>query len=438
MTRRKQSIDELQLGLPAEYVEFLESLKSRVRRSQTKAMLSVNRELIALYWDIGRQIVERQEREGWGKSVVDRLAADIQTSFPGIGGFSPGNVWRMRAFFLAYRPTSSILAQPARELAHEPKLVQAVREIVGPIPSQAVTEFELPILPQSVAEIPWGHNILIIEKLKDPAQRLWYAAKTLAHGWSRAILTVQIESDLYSRLGKAVSNFAGALPVPQSDLAQQALKDPYLFDFLTLHDEAIERDLESGLVDHIQKFLLEMGAGFAFVGRQVPLPVGEDDFYIDLLFYHLKLRCFVVIDLKMKKFTPEDAGKMNFYLSAVDSQMRHPDDGPSIGLVLCKTRDRITAEYALRDIAKPIGVAEWQTKLVNALPESLQSSFPTIAEIEAELERIPVDTADETKVARLSEARTATQRREPVTPNADSIDMRTPRSRPRPKRKGSK
>lgn len=386
MARQKKTAPAVRLGLPADYAEFLESLKARVQQSQTKAMLSVNRELIALYWDIGRQIVERQECEGWGKGVVDRLAVDLQKAFPGLRGFSPSNVWRMRAFFLAYRPTTEILAQPVRESAREPKLAQAVREIVGPIPAQAVPEFERPILPKSVAEIPWGHNILIFEKLKDHTQRLWYAAKTLEHGWSRAVLTLQIESDLYGRQGKAVSNFAGTLPPPQSDLAQQALKDPYLFDFLTLHDEAIERDLETGLVDHVQKFLLELGAGFAFVGRQVQLVVGEDEFYLDLLFYHLKLRCFVVIDLKMRKFTPEDAGKMNFYLSAVDSQLRHSADTPTIGLILCKTRDRITAEYALRDIRKPIGVAQWQTKLVHALPEPLKSSLPSIEEIEAELE----------------------------------------------------
>jgi predicted nuclease of restriction endonuclease-like (RecB) superfamily len=268
----------------------------------------------------------------------------------------------MRAFYLAYRPDPANL-------------------------SQAVTELELSRPPQAVAEIPWGHNQVLLFKLKDPTQRLWYAAKTVEQGWSRAVLTVQIESDLYGRQGKAVSNFAGTLPSPQSDLVQQALKDPYLFDFLTLHEEAIERDLETGLVDHIQKFLLELGAGFAFVGRQVHLSVGEEDFYLDLLFYHLKLRCFVVIDLKMKKFTPEDAGKMNFYLSAVDSTMKHATDAPTIGLILCKTRDRITAEYALRDIAKPIGVAEWQTKLVQSLPEALKGSLPSIEEIEAELGR---------------------------------------------------
>lgn len=239
--------------------------------------------------------------------------------------------------------------------------------------------------PPAVATIPWGHNVLLLEKVKDPTQRLWYAAKALEHGWSRTVLTVQIESDLYHRQGKAITNFSKTLPSPQSDLAQQSLKDPYLFDFLTLHDDAIERDLETGLLDHVQKFLVELRAGFAFVGRQVPISVGDDDDYVDLLFYHLKLRCFVVIDLKMKKFTPGDAGQMNYYLSAVDSLMKHPTDAPSIGLILCKTRDRIKAEYALRDIAKPIGVAEWQTQLVQSLPERLKGSLPTIEEIEAEL-----------------------------------------------------
>jgi len=381
MMAAKKKVAALQsTGLPADYPLFLESLKSRVQQSQTKAMLSVNRELLQLYWDIGRLIVERQEREGWGKSVVDRLAYDIQMAFPGMGGFSPANVWRMRAFFLAYRQSDAILAQPMRELAtgekpsnsEDMKLAQAVRVLPAPV------------LPHATAEIPWGHNITLIEKVKDPVQRLWYAAKALEHGWSRAVLTVQIESGLYQRQGKAVNNFTATLPKPQSELALQSLKDPYLFDFLTLHDDAIERDLEQGLMDHVQKFLLELGAGFAFVGRQVHLTVGEDDFYIDLLFYHLKLRCFVVIDLKMKKFTPSDAGQLNFYLSAVDSLMKHPTDQPTIGLLLCKKRDQMTAEYALRDINKPIGVAEWQTKLVQSLPDSFAGSLPSIEQIEAE------------------------------------------------------
>ena len=359
--------------LPPDYAEFLESLKARVRQAQTQAMLSVNRELIRLYWEIGREIVQRQERANWGHHVLERLADDLQKALPGVGGFSRSNVFRMRAFYLAYR-TPEIVAQPVRQ-SKRPKVAQPVRQSAEAAP------------PDPVALLPWGHNVVLIQKVKVAEQRLWYASKALEHGWSRAVLTVQIESGLFGRQGNAVSNFATRLPSPQSDLAQQSLKDPYLFDFLTPHEEAVERDLETGLVTHIQKFLLELGAGFAFVGRQVHIAVGDEDFYLDLLFYHLKLRCCVVIDLKMKKFTPEDAGKMNFYLSAVDSQMKHATDAPTIGLILCKTRDRITAEYALRDIAKPIGIAEWQTKLVHSLPDPLKGNLPSIEEIEAEFGR---------------------------------------------------
>jgi predicted nuclease of restriction endonuclease-like (RecB) superfamily len=369
MARKKQS-DLTAPDLPPDYAEFLESLKVRVRQAQTHAMLSVNRELIRLYWEIGGEIVQRQEKANWGQQVLERLADDLQKVLPGVGGFSRSNVFRMRAFYLAYR-TTEMVALPVRQTKRS-KVAQPVRQSAEAGP------------PDPVALLPWGHNVVLMQKVKAAEQRLWYAAKALEHGWSRAVLTVQIETGLFGRQGNAVTNFSTQLPPPQSDLAQQSLKDPYLFDFLTLHVEAVERDLETGLVAHIHKFLLELGAGFAFVGRQVHIVVGDDDFYLDLLFYHLKLRCFVVIDLKMKKFTPEDAGKMNFYLSAVDSQMKHATDAPTIGLILCKTRDRITAEYALRDIAKPIGVAEWQTKLVHSLPEPLKGSLPSIEEIEAE------------------------------------------------------
>jgi predicted nuclease of restriction endonuclease-like (RecB) superfamily len=372
MGRKKKETALTPTALPADYAPFLESLKNRVRQAQTKATLSVNRELIQLYWDIGRQIVDRQEVAGWGQGVIDRLAGDIQKSFPGIEGFSPSNVSRMRAFFRAYRGEPGISAQPV------PK--SRGKKSAQPVPTLAEDG-----PPPEVAGLPWGHNVVLLFKLKDTAQRLWYAAKAIEHGWSRTILTVQVESGLFERQGKATTNFSATLPKPQSDLAQQSLKDPYLFDFLTLHDDAVERDLEGGLVAHVQKFLLELGAGFAFVGRQVPITVGDDPDYLDLLFYHLKLRCFVVIDLKMKKFTPADAGQMNYYLSAVDSLMRHPTDAPSIGLILCKTRDKFKAEYALRDINKPIGVAEWQTQLVKSLPDTLKGSLPTIEQIEAEL-----------------------------------------------------
>ena len=383
MARKKKEIALTSAGLPADYPVFLESLKSRVQQAQMKAMLSVNRELIQLYWDIGQLIVERQEREGWGQGVVDRIAEDIQKAFPGIEGFSSSNISRMRAFFKAYRSDQVISAQPVPKLAGK-KVAQPVPKSSSQKVAPSVRQLVESGPPPEVAGLPWGHNVVLLFKVKDHAQRLWYASKTLEHGWSRAILTLQIESDLFTRQGQAVTNFTKSLPKPQSDLAQQALKDPYLFDFLTLHDEAVERDLEGGLVGHIQRFLVEMGTGFAFVGRQVHLHVGEEDFYIDLLFYHLKLRCFVVIDLKMKKFTPGDAGQLNFYLSAVDSLMKHPTDQPSLSLLLCKKRDRVTAEYALRDIAKPIGVAEWQTKLVKSLPETLKGCLPTIEQLESE------------------------------------------------------
>lgn len=383
MARKRSDAALTWTSLPGNYATFLKSLTSRVQQAQSRAMQSVNRELIQLYWDIGREIVERQEKEGWGKNIVDRLAEDIQRSFPGIAGFSRTNVFRMRAFYAAYR--QAVFVPPLVGQTQLPKVAQPVGHLSETAP------------PPAVARLPWGHNVLLFERIKDRTHRLWYAAKTLEHGWSRAILTVQIESDLFGRQGKAITNFAARLPAPRSDLAQQSLKDPYLFDFLTLHEDAIEHDLETGLVDHIQKFLLELGAGFAFVGRRVHLVVGQDDFYLDLLFYHLKLRCFVIIDLKMRTFTPEDAGKMNFYLSAVDSQMKHPADEPSIGLILCKTKDRVIAEYALRDISKPIGVAEWQTSLVQSLPERLKTILPSVEEIEAELGQEPNSSQPVTK-----------------------------------------
>jgi len=360
-------------ALPAGYATLLADLKARVRAAQLRAALSVNRELILLYWDLGKTIVEAQKTKGYGKQVVERLAADLQKEFPGTAGFSPQNVWFMRSFYLAWP------AMPQ-------KLPQVVRESKNAILSQPVRELATSAPPAPISELPWGHNRLLLTKLETPAIRLWYAHKTIEHGWSRAVLTHHIETQLHKREGKAVTNFQRTLPPPQSNLAEQTLKDPYNFDFLTLHSDAHERDLEQGLLDHIQKFLLELGVGFAFVGRQHHLEVSGQDYYLDLLFYHLRLRSYVVIDLKMKAFEPEFAGKMNFYLSAVDDQLRHADDKPSIGLLLCKERDRLTVEYALRDLKKPIGVAQWQTKLVESLPRNLKGSLPTVAEIEAELD----------------------------------------------------
>lgn len=372
--------------LPAGYAGVLAGIKNRVRAAQLRAAVSVNRELIALYWDIARTIVAAQETQGYGKEVVKRLAADLRKEFPDMAGFSPQNIWFMRSFFLAWTGDAQKLLQPVREFEPNGGKLQ---QVVGgsSIVAQPVQQLPAEVPPEPIASLPWGHNITLLHKLDSATDRLWYARKAVEHGWSRAVLTHHIEAQLHQREGRAVTNFQRTLPPPQSDLAEQTLKDPYNFDFLTLGSEARERDLELGLLDHIQKFLLELGVGFAFVGRQFHLEVAGQDYSLDLLFYHLRLRCYVVIDLKMRAFEPEFAGKMNFYLSAVDDQLRHADDKPSIGLLLCKERDRLTVEYALRDLRKPIGVAQWQTKLVESLPKKLKGSLPTIAEIEAELSK---------------------------------------------------
>jgi len=337
-----------------EYVQVLFDIKQRIKEAQIKAVFTVNHELIQLYWSIGKTIVEKQQECGWGSGVIDQLAKDLQNSFPGMGGFSRTNVFYMRAFYLSY----AIVQQPIGQLA------------------------ELPVF-----MVPWGHNISLMEKVKDNDQRLWYARKAIEHGWSRSMLEIWIKSDLFEREGKAVSNFKNTLPAPQSDMAQQSLKDPYMLDFLGLHGDFSESDIEQGLMVHIQKFLLELGKGFAFVSRQHHLDVNGNDFYIDLLFYNFKLRCFVVVEIKARKFDPRDAGQLNFYLSVVDDHLKQPDDQPTIGILLCKSKDNVVVEYALRSINKPIGVAGFETEIVKSLPKELKSSLPTIEEIESEFEK---------------------------------------------------
>ena len=345
-----------ELDWTREYAALLDDVKQRVQAAQVRASLAANRELVLLYWSIGRDILARQATLGWGAKVVDRLAADLARAFPDAKGFSARNLKYMRAFAEAW-------------------------------PDEVFVQ-------QAAAQLPWFHNVTVIERVKDEASRRFYLEACAEHGWSRAVLTVQIESRLHERQGRAPSNFAATLPSPQSDLAQQVTKDPYIFDFLTLAPDARERDLERGLLLHLRDFLVELGVGFAFVGSQVHLEVGGDDFYVDLLFYHLRLRCFVVVELKMGSFQPEYAGKMNFYLSAVDAQLRHPSDQPTIGILLCKDRKDLVVEYALRDLAKPIGVANWETRLVESLPAELAGSLPTVEEMEAELERVPDQTED--------------------------------------------
>ena len=345
-------------------ISRLADLKRRIAAAQTRAALSVNRGVIALYWHVGGTVALRQIISGWGDAVVERLSFDLQQAFLGLEGFSPRNIWRMRAFFLAWSGIPK-------------KLTQAVSETEIRLASKK--------LPQVVSEIPWGHNIVILQQLKIPEERLWYAQQTIDHGWSRSVLQAQIAKNGYGRQGKATTNFTRALPTPQSELAQQTLKDPYNFDFLTMGREAHERVTELDLLTHVREFLLELGAGFAFIGNQVKLTVDDADYFIDLLFYHLRLRCYVVVELKTTAFKPEHAGKLNFYLSAVDDLLKHKDDQPSIGLLLCRSRNRMQVEYALRDIHKPIGVAGWKTKMVEELPGDFRGSLPTVEEIEAEL-----------------------------------------------------
>jgi predicted nuclease of restriction endonuclease-like (RecB) superfamily len=330
---------------PADYDRVLQDLKARIRQSQVKAALAVNQELVLLYWHIGREIRLRQQIEGWGTKVIAKLAKDLQQEFPEMQGLSSRNLNYMRAFAEAY-------------------------------PDETIVQ-------QLVAKIPWGHNVRLLESVKDPQERLWYIQHTIAHGWSRNVLTHQIDSQLYRRQGSAITNFDRTLPNPQSELAQQILKDPYSFDFLSLGKEAQERDVEQALIDHIRDFLLELGVGFAFVGSQYPIVVDGREFRMDLLFYHFRLHCFVVIDLKVVDFEPEFSGKMNFYVSAVDDLLRGEADQPTIGIILCRTKSKTIAEYALRDVHKPIGISSYH--LGEVLPEPLQHNLPTIEQLQAQL-----------------------------------------------------
>ena len=375
MTKRLVKVSKSTVALPADYAPLLADIKARVQSARIKAGLAANRELLALYWDIGRLILDRQQQEGWGTRVIDRLALDLQRAFPGQQGFSPRNLKYMRAFAEAW-PETVIVQQPAAQIARpkksKPSIVQA------PLAQTATAA----IVQRPVAQLPWGHHIVLLNKVSSSDDRLWYAAQAMEFGWSRDVLALQIDSGLHLRQGKAVSNFQKTLPSPQSDLAQQITKDPYVFDFLDLRDAANERAVESALMVHVEKFLLELGVGFALVGRQVHMEVGDKDFYLDLLFYHLKLRSYVVVDLKTREFTPEAAGKMNFYLSAVDDRFRQPGDAPSIGLILCRSKNRVIAEYALRDLSKPIGVSGYVTKLMASLPKGLKGSVPSVTELE--------------------------------------------------------
>lgn len=332
------------------YKKWILELKNKIRSTQIKAAIAVNSALIEFYWELGKMISEKENV--WGNKLIEQVAKDLQSEFPDMKGLSRSNLFYCKQFYLFY---------------HE-ELIQ-----------QAVGQF----MQQTVGQIPWGHNILIFSKSKNVEEAFFYIQKTIENSWSRDTLALQIKNDLYKRQGKSITNFKNTLPNPQSDLAQQTLKDPYVFDFMSLSENAKEKDIEKQLVNHITRFLLELGKGFAFIGQQYHIRIGDQDYYIDLLFYHVHLKCYVVIELKNTRFTPEYAGKLNFYLSAVDSLLKKEEDKPTIGIILCREKNNIEAEFSLRDINKPMGVSEFQ--ITEMLPDELKASLPTIEEIENEL-----------------------------------------------------
>jgi len=378
------------------YKNLLDEIKTRIRQGQLRVNLSANSEMLSTYWDIGRIIHQRQQEEGWGKGVIPRLAKDLKNELAEVKGFSERNISRMLNFFNEY-PSYIISPLPVAKSENPAILPPMVAKTEDPSilqPSVAKSQNEIVQLPvaqlenhqiriQLINHIGWAHHVILIEKVKDLPIRFWYMQQTVANGWSRDTLAIMIKSQLHLRQGQVVSNFERVLPPPQSNLAIQLFKDPYIFDFMTLSAPFTERELELGLVKNVEKFLLELGAGFAFVGRQYKLEISDKEFYIDLLFYHLRMRCFVVIELKKGDFIPEYSGKMNFYCSAVDDMLKHTTDQPTIGLILCQGRDKLFAEYSLKDINKPIGISEYE--LTRALPDNFKGSLPSIEEIEEAL-----------------------------------------------------
>ena len=349
----------LQPAAVAEYQEWLNSIKQRIVSVRLRMALAANRELIEFYWELGALIAHRQTQSQWGDKLIAQLSTDLQKAFPDVKGLSASNLKYCLRFFQFYANEQGISA-----------------------PADAPAPFGL----QPVDQMPWGHNIQIFTKCRSVAEARFYIEQALEQGWSRDVLALQLKSNLYGRAGKAVTNFSRTLPLPQSDLAQQTLKDPYTFDFMAMTGPYNELDVERQLTQHITQFLLELGKGFAFIGRQYHLEVAGNDYFIDLLFYHVTLKCYVVVELKNRKFVPEYAGKLNFYLSAVDSLLKRSDDQPTIGLLLCRDKNNIEVEFSLRDMNKPMGVSEYT--LVEALPDNLKGALPTVEEIESDLQQL--------------------------------------------------
>lgn len=329
-----------------EYSSWIKSLKTKIRAVQNKVAFTINSQLLELYWELGRELALRQKDTSWGSKYMDATAKELRSAFPQIKGFSRRNLYAMRQWYMFYSQESEFV-------------------------------------PHGVAQLPWGHNRLIISKVKNIEEAKFYIKEVIANGWDRDTLEIQIGNGLYQKVGKAITNFDKTLPENQSKLAKERLKDPYNFDFLGLEDDALEKAVEDELVKHITKFLLELGKGFAFMGRQYKIEISETDYFIDLLFYHVELRCYVVIELKAGKFKPEHAGKLNFYLSAVDTQIKRGSDNQTIGILLCKKKDKIEAEYALRDLNKPMGISEY--RLTELIPDKIKSKLPSIEELENQL-----------------------------------------------------
>jgi len=323
------------------YVELIEDLKKQISQARIRAHLAVNKEMISLYWDIGNQILERQKEQGWGTKVIENISKDLRAEFPEMKGLSARNLVYMQTF--------------------------------------AKTFPDFKITQQAAAQIPWGHICVIMDKVQGNTPQLWYIRKTIENGWSRNVLNMQIKTNLYARDGKSINNFSSTLPASQSDLAKEIIKDPYNLEFLDIQGKFHERELEEKLIDHIRKFLLELGQGFAFIGNQYHIELEDEDYYLDMLMYHVKLKCYVVIELKTGKFKPEYAGKMNFYLNLMDRKIKDASDNPTIGLILCEDKKNITVEYAIEGINKPMGVSQF--KLTEKLPDNLKEFLPTPEEI---------------------------------------------------------
>ncbi|MEO8150125.1 MAG: PDDEXK nuclease domain-containing protein [Bacteroidia bacterium] len=388
------------------YKLFLLDVKKQISESQQQAITAINHNLILLYWKIGTGILQRQQQLGWGAGVINKLSSDIQKSFPDLKGFSYRNLNYMRAFAEAY-PVEQFVQVPAETLVNRPviakkPIVQALPAqlknkasksknlIVQALPAQLEVQFmQAPLAQLPLAQISWTHHVLLLSRNLNSIERNWYITQTLENGWSSRILLHQLDTDLYKRQAKKkkTHNFNTTLPPAQSDLALQMLKDPYIFDFITVSEKANERNIEDQLCEHVTKFLLELGQGFAFIGRQYRLPVtGKKEYSVDLLFYNIKLRCYVVVELKARDFEPEDAGKLNFYLNVINAKLRSKDENPTIGLLLCKGKNEVLADYSLAGINQPIGVADY--KLTKAIPKKLKSTLPSIADLERELKEI--------------------------------------------------